>query len=136
MVFSSLERGDAVDARHHHVDDGGVERHRARELDALGAGRGETHVVALADEQRLEDLAHDLFIVDDENGAVPCHELTCFRRALSARFGTRRGPIALSSNGGSRRRCAIGERKRRRKTVPLPSVLSQVMTPPCSRTMP
>ena len=49
---------------------GGVERQRARQLEAFGARGGDPHVVALAREQRLEDLAHDLLVVDDEDGAV------------------------------------------------------------------
>ena len=36
----------------------------------FGARRGEAHVVALARQQRLEDLAHDLLVVDDEDRAV------------------------------------------------------------------
>ena len=31
--------------------------------------RGEAHVVALARQQRLEDLAHDLLVVDDQDRA-------------------------------------------------------------------
>ena len=65
-----VERRDAVEARHHDVDDRRVERQRARQLEPLGARRGEAHVVAFAGQQRLEDLAHDLFVVDDEDGAV------------------------------------------------------------------
>jgi hypothetical protein len=121
-----LERGDAVDARHHHVDDGGVERHRARQLDALGAVGGEAHLVALTGEERLQDLAHDLFVVDDENRAVTCHEPACLRWLVSAVSR----PIARRAAAS----CASG--KSRRNVVPLPSALSQVMTPPFSRTMP
>ena len=65
-----VERRDAVEARHHDVDDGGIERQRARHLEPLGAGRGDADVVALARQQRLENLAHDLLVVDDEDGAV------------------------------------------------------------------
>mgnify|MGYP003694332663 CR=1 FL=1 len=36
-----VERRDAVDAGHHDVDDRGVERQRARQLEPLGPGRGE-----------------------------------------------------------------------------------------------
>ena len=39
----------------------------ARDLEALGAVRRQAHVVPLARQQRLEDLAHDLFVVDDED---------------------------------------------------------------------
>ena len=65
-----VERGDAVEARHHDVDDGGVERQRARQLEPFRARRGEADVVALAGQQRLENLAHDLLVVDDEDRAV------------------------------------------------------------------
>ncbi len=34
---------------------------------------GEAHVVPLAYEQRLEDLPHDLFVVDDQDGTVTPH---------------------------------------------------------------
>ena len=65
-----VERGNAVEAGHHDVDDGGVERQRARHLEPFGPGRGDAHVVALPRQQRLEDLTHDLLVVDDEDGAV------------------------------------------------------------------
>ncbi len=65
-----VERGDAVEPRHHDVDDRRVERQRARELEPFGARGREADVVALARQQRLENLAHDLFIVDDENRAA------------------------------------------------------------------
>ena len=42
----------------------------ARELEPLGARGGQTHVVSFAGQQRLENFAHDLFVVDDENRAV------------------------------------------------------------------
>ena len=62
---------------------------------------GEAHAVALARQQRLEDLAHDFFVVDDEDGAVACHAaclhlLRC--RATAARPApaeTQREPRAL-----------------------------------------
>ena len=71
-----LERRHAVDARHHHVDDGGVERDVAGELDALLAAGGQAHGIPLALQQGLEDLAHDFFVVDYENRAVFLHNLT------------------------------------------------------------
>ena len=43
-LLELVERGDAVHARHHHVDDRGVERHRAGQLEALGGVRGEAHL--------------------------------------------------------------------------------------------
>ena len=64
-----VERRDAVEAGHHDVDDGRVERQRARQLEALGARRREPHVVAFPSQQRLENLAHDLLVVDDEDRA-------------------------------------------------------------------
>jgi len=30
-------------------------------------------VIPLAREQRVEDLAHDFFVIDDENGTVTAH---------------------------------------------------------------
>ena len=65
-----VERRDAVEAGHHDVDDRRVERQRARQLEPFGARRGEPHVVALPRQQRLENLAHDLLVVDDEDRAV------------------------------------------------------------------
>ncbi len=63
-----VQRRDAVHAGHHHVDDRGVERHRPGELEPLRRRRGQAHLVALAGQQRLEDLPHDLLVVDDQNG--------------------------------------------------------------------
>ena len=65
-----VERRDAVQARHHDVDDGRVERQRARHFETFRARGCHAHVVAFARQQRLENLAHDLFVVDDENRAV------------------------------------------------------------------
>ena len=39
MLLQLLERRHAVDAGQHHVDDGGVERHRARQLEPFVAVR-------------------------------------------------------------------------------------------------
>jgi len=36
-LLQFVQDGKAVHARHHHVDDGGVERHRAGQVEALGA---------------------------------------------------------------------------------------------------
>ena len=60
-----VERGHAVHARHHDVDDGGVEGDRAGELEAFGGVSGEANGMALARQQRFEDLTHDLLVVDD-----------------------------------------------------------------------
>ena len=73
MFADRVEHREAVHAGHHHVDDHRVERRGAHDLEALGARRGEPHAVALARQQRLEDLAHDLFVVDDENRALTSH---------------------------------------------------------------
>ena len=65
-----VERRDAVEARHHDVDDGGVERNGPRQLETLRAGRGQPDLVALAREQRLENLTHDFLVIDDEDAAA------------------------------------------------------------------
>ncbi len=69
-VAQLVQRGDAVQSRHHDVHDGGVERQRPGELEPLGPGGRNPHVIAFAGEQRLEDLPHDLFVVDDQNRAA------------------------------------------------------------------
>ena len=38
-----------------------------RQVEAFLAGRGQAHAVALALQQRAEDVPHDLFVVDDED---------------------------------------------------------------------
>ncbi len=68
--FQLVERGDAVEPRHHDVHDRRVERQRARQLESFRARGGQAYVVALPGQQRLENLAHDLFVVDDEDRAV------------------------------------------------------------------
>ena len=47
---------------------------RTHEFEPLWARRGQAHAVALARQQRVEDLAHDLFVVDDENRALTSHD--------------------------------------------------------------
>ena len=76
QLLQRLERRHAVDAGHHHVDDGRVERDVAGELDAFLAAGRQPHGIALALQQGLEDLAHDFFVVDYENRAVFLHNLT------------------------------------------------------------
>ena len=104
-----VERRDAVQPGHHDVDDRRVERQRARQLEPFGAGRGQAHVVALARQQRLENLAHDLFVVDDEDrcrcGSGHVHDL----RSCAARAGRSAGAAASVSV----------------KRVPWPTALSQ-----------
>src|SRR6185436_16653295 len=73
-LLELLQRRDAVDPRHHHIDDGSVERKRLCELEPFRTGRGETHVVPLAREERLENLAHDFFVVDDQNRTSAPHD--------------------------------------------------------------
>ena len=68
-LLQLVQRLHAVHAGQHHVDDGGIERHRAGEIEPLGGCRGEADLIPLARQQRLEDLAHDLLVVDDENRA-------------------------------------------------------------------
>ena len=72
-LLQLVERGHAVHARHHDVDDRGVEGARAGELEALGGIGREANGMALAGQQRLEDLAHDLLVVDDQNRAASVH---------------------------------------------------------------
>ena len=72
-LLQRLERRHAVDARHHHIDDGRVERNVPGELDAFLAAGREPHGIPLALQQGFEDLPHDFFIVDDENRAICLH---------------------------------------------------------------
>jgi hypothetical protein len=69
MRFSSSSVAIAVEARHD-VDDGRVEGQGARQLEAFSARRREADVVSLPRQERLENLAHDLFVIDDENRGV------------------------------------------------------------------
>ena len=86
---------------------------RLRELDALLAGRGEPHVIAFAREQRLEDLTHDLFVVDDENrNHYDAWHMSCSAAVLPAH-----AVVRPDSAGGSERM----------KRVPWPTTLSQSM---------
>ena len=62
-----VERRDAVHARHHHVHDRRVERDRPDELEPLGGVRRHADLIPLVGEERLEDLAHDFLVVDDED---------------------------------------------------------------------
>ena len=67
QLFERLEGLHAVQARQHHVDDRRVEGIVAGKLYALLAARGKTHGVPLGLEERLENLAHDFFVVNDED---------------------------------------------------------------------
>ena len=69
-LLELLERRDAVHAREHHVDDGGVEGKRPGQLETLFGGARQAHAIPFPRQQRVEDFAHDLFIVDDEDRAL------------------------------------------------------------------
>jgi len=56
-------------APHHDVDDGGVERQRPRHLEP-SAPEEATARRSLPASAGFEDLAHDLLVVDNEDGAV------------------------------------------------------------------
>ena len=92
-------------------------------LEPLGAARRQADVVPLAREQRLEDLAHDLFVVDDEHGAVSGHSQDRRSRGQTARPDRGIDTGDASGNDSVNR-------------VPTPTALSQVIVPSCSRTMP
>ena len=62
-----LEHGQSVHARHHHVDDDRIEGQGAGEFQTLGAARRQAHVVPLTRQERLENLPHDLLVIDDED---------------------------------------------------------------------
>ena len=72
-LLQLLEHGQSVHARHHHVHDRRVEGKRPRQIESLFGTRRQPHVISLARQQRVEDLTHDFFIVDDENGTVAAH---------------------------------------------------------------
>ena len=100
---------------------------RPRQLEPLGCVRRQADLVAFARQQRLEDLAHDLLVVDDQDVAGTIHaeiaEPARRARRASERL-SRRSPSADALGSASRNR------------VPCPTTLSQVMVPPCSWTMP
>ena len=58
----------------------------ARELEPLGARGRQPHVVAFARQQRLENVAHDLFVVDDEDRAVAGTGHVRYRRCSRLRL--------------------------------------------------
>ena len=78
-------------------------------------------VVALARQQRLEDLAHDLFVVDDEDRAV----VVACGHDVSVRLRRRAAPARAGASGSA----SVNR-------VPWPTALSQWIVPSCSRTMP
>ena len=73
MLADFVEHLQAVESRHHHVDDDRVERKGAGEVEPFAAIRSQPDAVALAGEQRLENLTHDLLVVDDEDGSIAAH---------------------------------------------------------------
>ena len=76
MLVQLLEHLHAVDARHHHVDDDGIERQRPRQIETFGAVGREADGVALADQERFEDFPHDLLVVDDEDRGIAPHSVS------------------------------------------------------------
>jgi hypothetical protein len=72
-LLQLVERLHPVHSGHHHVDDRGIEWQRLGQLETLGRRRREPDVVTLARQERLEDLPHDLFVVDDQDGTVAAH---------------------------------------------------------------
>ena len=98
---------------------------RPGQLEPLGRVRREPHLVALPRQQRLEDLAHDLLVVDDQDR---CRCDSCGDPAAldvaRQRPASRRSPFAEASGRAMREPRA------------LPTALSQVIVPPCSWTMP
>ena len=66
-LLQLLQRLHAVHPRHHEVEDHRVERPRPCELESFVSRHRQRDTVPLAHEQRIEDLAHDLFVVDDQN---------------------------------------------------------------------
>ena len=97
---------------------------RARQLESFLARRGELHLVAVAGEQRLENLTHDLLVVDDEDRAFSGG------RHVS-RYWFRPHWRARLRSAGCRQTGSASV-----KRVPWPTALSQRMVPSCSRTIP
>ena len=120
-----VERRDAVETGHHDVDDRGVERQRACEVEPLGTRRSGTHFIALAGEQRLENLAHNLFVVDDEDCAVAgwSHDKSQAEEFSLLQFA------ALLTTGVAGGKVSVNR-------VPRPTALSQRIEPSCSCTIP
>ena len=94
-----------------------------RDLQARGSVGRQAHVVPLARQQRLEDLAHDLFVVDDEDGGVAGHRSG--QTAVGQKTRPDRGADAAAASGND----SV-------KRVPTPTSLSHVIVPSCSCTMP
>src|SRR6185369_13961530 len=73
-LLELFQRGEPVDAGHHDVYDRGVKWNGLGELESFRTRRGKTYVVPLAREERLENLAHDFFVVDDQNRTSAPHD--------------------------------------------------------------
>ena len=89
-----FERLDAVDPGHHHVDDRGVEALALGRLQPLLPGLRQSHPAPLAGQERLEDLPHDLLVVDDENGRILQHVNAPPGTTAAPRWPTTRRPAA------------------------------------------
>ena len=130
-LLELVERRNAIHARHHHVHDGRVEGHGPRELEALGRVLCEPDAVTLTCEEGVEDLAHDLLVVDDQNGAVTIHSSCPGRLVRRAPPGSPamiqrvRAATPVAANGSDRL-----------NLVPCPGALSHAIVPPCSCTIP
>ena len=66
MLLDLVEHLHAVNARHHDVDDHGIERQRLGQLKTFLAAGRQAHAVTLALEKRTQDVPHHFFVVDDE----------------------------------------------------------------------
>ena len=84
---------------------------------------GQPDRVPLARQERVEDLAHDLLVVDDEDGSVAGHRSG--HTAVGQRPRPNRGADAAAASGND----SV-------KRVPTPTSLSHVIVPSCSCTMP
>src|SRR5262249_50228614 len=92
----------------------------------------ETDAVSLTHEEGVEDIAHDLLVVDDQNGSVTIHQLCPSPREARApelRGRSLRHRLRVAS-------CADASGSDRVKRVPLPGMLSQAIVPSCSCTIP
>ena len=61
-----FQRPQAADARHRHVKQHYVIRATRVSVQSFFAGLGQIDAIALRRKQRLEHVAHDLFVVDDQ----------------------------------------------------------------------
>src|SRR6185503_4816382 len=113
-LLQLVEDLEAAHLRQHHVEYHGVEGLLAGQGQALRAVLGQHHVVARLREQGLEDVAHDLLVVHDEDRA---QALGSGHRSAAASAGRSAGSVTW-------------------KVVPWPGTLSTKIAPPCSWRMP